>query len=316
MSKENLEKSNNEKFKFGLVDNSTTYTGKDAEGFYSTLLLTGDSRKMFRLMPNVKDKAKIASLDMGDFFQADACELTESGSYTLDDKTIEVCDLGFKIPFCAKDWETNYLSETLKPGSNAEENFPNGVIDYIFNQIALKGSALLENLTFQGSTTASPPDLCDGLQKQWLADAAVIDVAVDGTKINAKGTVLGELERMYLAIPQTLDKSKLMWGVTQVTYDAFKLALLATNPALVMANGGDIAVSYLGIPLTVCRGLSAQKSFIADPQNLIYATDLLSDEDYITFEAKPNTNKKKYYAMGSLKFGVSYEKGAEIVYYN
>lgn len=312
----NSEKANSEKFKFGLVDNSTTYTGKDAEGFYSTLLLTGDSRKSFRLMPNVKDKAKIASLDMGDFFQADACELTESGSYTLDDKTIEVCDLGFKIPFCAKDWEQNYLSETLKPGSNAEENFPNGVIDYIFNQIALKGSALLERLTFQGSTTASPPDLCDGLQKQWLADSAVIDVAVDGTKINAKATVLGELERMYLAIPETLDKSKLMWGVTQVTYDAFKLALLATNPALVMANGGDIAVSYLGIPLTVCRGLSTTKSFIADPNNLIYATDLLSDEDYITFEAKPNTSKKKYYAMGSLKFGVSYEKGAEIVYYN
>lgn len=312
----NSEKANNEKMKFGLVDSSTTYTGKEAEGFYSTLLLTGDTRKMFRLMPNVKDKAKIASLDMGDFFQADACELTESGSYTLDDKIIDVCDLGFKIPFCSKDWETNYLSETLKPGSNAEENFPNGVIDYIFNQIALKGSALLESLTFKGSTTNSPPDLCDGLQKQWLADAAVIDVAVDGTKINAEATVIAELKRMYLAIPQVLDKSKLMWGVTQVTYDAYLLALTSSNPALFSLNGGDITAKFMGIPLTVARGLSAQKSFIADPQNLIYATDLLSDEDYITFEAKPNTNKKKYYAMGSVKFGVSYEKGAEIVYYN
>lgn len=312
----NSEKANNEKMKFGLVDNSTTYTGKEAEGFYSTLLLTGDSRKMFRLMPNVKDKEKIASLDMGDFFQADACELTESGSYTLDDKTIEVCDLGFKIPFCAKDWETNYLSETLKPGSNAEENFPNGVIDYIFNQIALKGSALLESLTFQGSTTNSPPDLCDGLQKQWLADSAVIDVAVDGTKISAETTVIAELKRMYLAIPATLEKSKLMWGVTQVTYDAYLLALTSSNPALFSLNGGDVPAKFMGIPLTICRGLSAQKSFISDPQNLIYATDLLSDEDFITFEAKPNTNKKKYYAMGSLKFGVNYEKGAEIVYYN
>jgi len=312
----NSEKANNEKMKFGLVDNSTTYTGKDAEGFYSTLLLTGDSRKMFRLMPNVKDKAKIASLDMGDFFQADACELTESGSYTLDDKSIEVCDLGFKIPFCAKDWETNYLSETLKPGSNAEENFPNGVIDYIFNQIALKGSALLEQLTFSGSTTASPPDLCDGLEKQWLADTAVVDVAVSGTAINVAATVIAELTRMYLAIPATLDKSKLMWGVTQVTYDAYLLALTASNPALFSLNGGEIPAKFMGINLTICRGLSAQKSFIADPQNLIYATDLLSDEDYITFEAKPNTNKKKYYAMGSVKFGVSYEKGAEIVYYN
>lgn len=304
------------KHEFALVDNSTTYTGKEAEGFYSELQLTGESRKMFRLMANVKTKAKIASLELGDFFQADACELDEEGDLTLDDKTIEVCDLGFKIPLCSKDWEDTYLSEIMKPGSNAEENFPNGVIDYIFKLIAEKGSALLERLTFQGDTAASPADLCDGLQKKWLADADVVDVAVDGTKISAKATVLGELERMYLAIPQTLDKSKLMWGVTQTTYDAFKLAILATNPALVSANMGDVPVSFLGIPLTVCRGLGSNKSFIADPNNLIYACDLLSDENYITLEKKPGTNGKKFWAQGSIKFGVDYEKGTEIVYYN
>ena len=94
------------KHTLNLIDNSTTYTGKEAEGFYSTLLLTGDTRKLFRLMANVKDKAKIASLDMGDFFQADACTLSADGDYTLDDKTISVCDIAFKIPFCIKDWET------------------------------------------------------------------------------------------------------------------------------------------------------------------------------------------------------------------
>lgn len=304
------------KFELSVIDNMTTWTGKDAEGFYSELLLTGDTRKKFRLMANVKSKAKIASLEVGDFFQADACELDAEGNITLDDKTIEVCDLGFKIELCVKDWEDMFLSESMRPGSNVEENFPAGVTDYIQNQIALKGSAFLERLTFQGSTTASPPDLCDGLQKKWLADSAVIDVAVDGTKISAKATVLGELERMYLAIPATLDKSKLMWGVTQATFDAFKLALLATNPAMVMLTQGDIQPSFLGIPLTVARGLSANKSFIADPQNLIYATDLLSDEQYVSMEVKPGTNKKVYWLQGSLKFGVDYEKGSEIVYYN
>lgn len=304
------------KFELALVNNLTTWTGKEAEGFYSDLLLTGETRKMFRLMANVKSKAKLASLNVGDFFQADACELDEEGDITLDDKTIEVCDLGFKIKLCVKDYEDLYLSEMMRPGSNVEENFPNGLIDYIMNQIALKGSALLERLTFQGSTTASPPDLCDGLQKKWLADADVIDVAATSTNISAKATVLAELEKMYLAIPATLDKSKLMWGVTQTTYDAFKLALLATNPAMVMVNGGDLGVSFLGIPLTVARGLSANQSFIADPQNLIYATDLLSDETYVTMEVKPGTNNKVYWLQGSLKFGVDYEKGAEIVYYH
>lgn len=304
-----------DKTKLALVDNSTTYTGKEAEGFYSALLLTGETRKMFRLMANVKDKAKIASLDMGDFFQADACTLTAAGNYTLDDKTISVCDLAFKIAFCIKDWEANYLSALMKPGANTEENYPNGVIDYIFEQIALKGSALLERLTFQGDTSASPADLCDGLQKKWLADSAVIDVAAVGSQISAKATVISQLELMYLAIPQVLDKSKLMWGITQATADAYKLALVAANPALVMLNGGDLQLSFLGIPLTIARGLSANKSFIADPNNLIYAVDLLDDEKFIDFTQDP-LNKKNHYATGSLKFGVDYEKGAEIVYYN
>jgi hypothetical protein len=298
-----------------LIDNSTTYTGKEAEGFYSTLLLTGDTRKLFRLMANVKDKAKIASLDMGDFFQADACTLSADGDYTLDDKTITVCDLAFKIPFCIKDWESNYLSALTKPGANVDNNFPNGVIDYIFEQIALKGSALLENLTFQGDTAGSPPTLCDGLEKKWLADNAVIDVAVDATKIEDATTVVGELTRMFVDIPQVLDKSKLTWGVTQATYDAYQLALVAANPALVGYNQGDRGANFIGMPLTVCRGLSPLKSFIADPNNLIYACDLLSDEQYIDFTQDP-LNKKNYYATGSLKFGVDYEKGAEIVYYN
>lgn len=304
-----------DKLKMGLVDNSTTYTGKDAEGFYSSLLLVGKTREKFRLMPNVKDKAKLTSLDMGDFLQADACTLDASGNYTLDDKTISVCDFAFKVAFCVKDWETNYLSELMRPGANVEENYPNGVIDYIFAQMALKGSALLERITFQGDTLASPPDLCDGLQKKWLADATVVDVAADGTKINAKATVIAELERMYLAIPEVLDKSTLMWGVTQVTADAYKLALLAANPALVMANGGDLQLSFLGIPLTVVRGLGSTKSFIADPQNLVYATDLASDENEISMVTDP-LNPKTNYAIGSFKFGVDFVKGAEIVYYN
>jgi hypothetical protein len=74
----------------GLIDSSITYTGKESEGFYSTALLTGNTKSIIRLIPNVKDKVKIASLDMGDFLQADACTLSADGNYTLDQKEIQV----------------------------------------------------------------------------------------------------------------------------------------------------------------------------------------------------------------------------------
>jgi hypothetical protein len=298
----------------GLVDNSITYTGKDLDGFFSTALLTGNTKSMIRVVPNVKSKVNLASLDMGDFLQADACDLDESGDYTLDQKTLEVCDIGFKIPFCVKDWEALYLAESMKPGSNVEENYPNGVVDYIMEQISLKISEKTERLLFQGDTGASPADLCDGFQKKWLADSSVIDVAVDGVKLHGETTVIGELTRIYKAIPNTLDKSKLMFGINPKTATAFKLALVATHPALYASNNANLDLYFMDMKLTVCPGLGDYKAFVADPMNLWFGCDLLSDENEVKFEKKPGS--KIHWAMGSFKFGTQYGVGAEIVYYN
>lgn len=303
------------KNKFGLVDSSITYTGKNAEGFYSTALLTGNTKSLIRLVPNVKDKINMASLDLGNILQADGCEVSASGSYTLDQKTLTVCDLAFKIALCAKDYESLYLSETLKPGSNVDENYPNGFVDYLLGQVAEVISKQTEALIFQGDTDGSPPSLCDGFQKKWLADSAVVDVAVDGTKLHAASTVIAELTRMFVAIPATLDKSKLMWGVNQATADAYVLALIAANPALVGYNQGDYTLKFAGIPLTVCKGLGNYKSFIADPMNLWYGCDLADDEKEVAILTDP-LNKKMNYVVGSFKIGFEYGVGAEIVYYN
>lgn len=305
-----------EKIKFDLVDNSITYTGKDAEGFYSTALLTGNTRAIMRLLPNVKDKVKVGSLDMGDFLQPDACEMEDSGDYTLDQKTLTVCDFGFKVKFCIKDWETNYLSELMKPGSNVEDNYPNGVVDYILEQMALNISEQLERLTFQGDTEGSPADLCDGLQKKLLADATVIDVAVDGVKLHSESTVIAELVRIYKAIPNTIrDKGKVRLLINIPTATAYKLALVAANPALVGYNQGDYKLMLIDLPMVVAPGLGDYKAIAADPYNLWYGTDLVSDENQVSFVKNP-VNPKTAYAIGSFKFGVDFGIGAEIVYYN
>jgi hypothetical protein len=304
------------KHTFALVDGSVTYTGKDAEGFYSTALLTGDSKSLIRAVPNVKDKIKLASLDMGDFLQADECELEESGDYTLDQKTLQVCDLGFKIKFCGKDWESNYLSELLRPGSNVEENYPNGVIDYIFEQIALNISKQTENLMWQGDTAGSPASLCDGFQKKFLADATVVDVAVDGTKLHGATTVIGELTRIYNAIPDTIrDTGKVVMFVNKATAAAYKLALVAANPALVGYNQGDYKLQFIDIPIVVAPGLGNYKAVCCDPMNLWYGFDLLNEENQVEFVTDP-LNKRVNYAIGAFKIGFEYGVGSEIVYYN
>jgi len=298
-----------------LIDN-TTWSGKEAVGFYSDALLVGSTKSLFRKELNVKSKVLLSSLNLGNFLQADACKLAELGNYTLAQKPLEVCPIGFKIPFCTLDWERNYLSESLAAGANNNPNFPTTAIDYIFMKIKEGISEETEYLTFQGDTAASPADLCNGLQKQLLADGTVIDVSASGTAIEAAATVIAELTKIYEKIPATVRKKVTMF-VNVNTDAAYRLALSQAtgNPALLAINGDVATTTFAGVPVVVAPGLGSAKAICADPQNLVWATDMEDDEMEISFIQDP-TNPKTSYAIGSFKFGVTHLVGKEIVYYN
>lgn len=297
----------------GLIDNSTTYTGKDTDGFFSVALLTGDTKSLVRLVPNVKDKVKLGQLDLGDILQPDGCEVDESGSYTLDQKELAVCDFAIKVPLCAKDYESNYLSESLKPGSNVEENYPNGFVDYLFNLVAEKISEQTEKLFWQGDTAGSPASLCDGMVKKLLADSTVVDVV--GTTLTS-GNIIAEITKVYDAIPETISESgKVVIFISRKAAKLYRQALVAANPALIAWNGGNFALRYIDMELKVSAGMRANQMVAADPMNLWYGTDLVSDEKELQMITDP-LNKKKNYVITSFKWGVQFGVGAEIVLYS
>jgi hypothetical protein len=248
--------------------------------------------------------------------QPDACKLAESGNYTLAPKQLEVCPIGFRIPFCTLDWERNYLSESLAAGANNTPNFPATAIDYIFMKIKEGIASETEYLTWQGDTAASPADLCDGLQKQLLADATVIDVPPVAGELGTTTTVIAGLTKLYNAIPKTVLKKAAMY-LNVETVAAYKLALATAtgNPAIIALNGAISTLTFAGVPIIEAEGLGSDKAVAADPQNLVWATDLESDEMEISFVQDP-TNPKTSYAIGSFKFGVTFLVGKEIAYYN
>lgn len=295
----------------GLIDN-TTYTGKDTDGFFSVALLTGDTKSKVRLIPNVKSTVKLGSLNLGDILQADGCSLDAAGSYTLAQKSLEVCDIAVKVPICVKDYEANYLSEFMRPGSNVEENFPNGFVDYLFDLVAQKISEQTEKLFWQGDTAGSPASLCDGLLKKFVADSAVIDVT--GTTLTTSN-IIAEIGKVYDAIPDTISENgKVVIMVSRKASRLYKQALVAANPALIAYNNGDFTLRYIDIEIVVSPGLPANDIVAAEPMNLWYGTDLVSDEREISIVRDP-LNPKQHYIMTSFKWGVNYGNGSEIVYY-
>lgn len=295
-----------------LVDN-TTYTGRDTDGFFSVALLTGNSKERIRLIPNVKSTVKMGSLNLGDILVPDDCDIASSGTYTLAQKTLEVCPLAVKVPICVSDYEGNYLSESMKPGSNVEENFPGGFKDYLLDLVAQKISEQTEELLWQGDVSGSPATQCDGLIVKMLTDATVIDVV--GTTLTA-GNIVTELGKVYAAVPNTISESgKAVIFISRKAAQFYRQALVAANPAIYAANSGDWTLRYIDIELVVAPGMLANRMVAADPMNLWYGTDLVSDENQIDIVKDP-LNPKSYYIMTSFKWGVNFGVGAEIVLYS
>jgi len=304
-----------------LIDNSTTFTGKEAEGFYSLALLTGGSKEYFHQMANVKSKAKIASLELGGFLQTNSCEVEESGDHTIDDQEVEVCDIAYNIPVCEKDYEGMYLSLLMKPGSNVEQNFPNGLIDYIMNRVADQTNEATEALAWQGDTALSPPDatlsLCDGILKGLLADSDVKDVQSPVTL--SESNIVAEMIKAVKTLPKTIknmSKTNVKFFMSIPAASYFEMAMYASTPAIYAYNRDEMRLQFMGYEIIVSPGMPDNTFVLCNPENLIYATDLAVDEKTINFVKNPMPGaKKKWNIVGEFKIGFTHIKGAEIVLY-
>jgi len=299
-----------------LTDNTTFY-GKDAEGFFRKVLTTGVAKNELALIPNVKSKIKLAYSDLGNILQADDCSFSNTGEGTLNQKTMEVCDLKVNLEYCATTFEANYLSLQLRAGSNNEEVMPTSYADFVVNYVADKVASDLELTMFKGDTaTASYPySLCDGLVKQLLADAAVIDVSATSSTITANN-VVGELNRVLESVPaQVRQEANFKIFVSQEIAFAYKQAQAATTGGLFLV--GDKELNYLGFRMIPTSGLSAKQMIAFNSDKVFFLTDLTSDWDEIIIIPQRNISGARTERFAtSLKFGVNYLYGNEIVLYS
>lgn len=299
-----------------LTDNTVFY-GKDAEGFYKKALTSGAAKSELSLIPNVKSKIKLAYSDLGNILQADDCSFSSQGEGSLNQKTMDVCDLKINLEYCAATFEANYLSLQLRAGSLDPEVMPASYADFVMNQIAEKVASDLEITMFQGDTgTASYPlNLCDGLVKQFLADSDVIDVSATASSITA-ANVVGELNRVLNAVPAKVRKeANFKIFVSQEIAFAYKQAQAATTGGLFLV--GDKELNYLGFRLIPTDGLNSKQMIAMNSDKVFFLTDLVSDwEEVLMIPQRNISGARTERFVASLKFGVNYLYGNEIVLYN
>lgn len=298
-----------------LTDNTTFY-GKDAEGFFKKVLTTGLAKNELTLVPNVKSKIKLAYSDLGNILQAEDCSFSSTGEGSLNQKTMEVCDLKVNLEYCATTFEANYLSAQLRAGSNNEEVVPTSYADFVVNYVAEKVSSDLEKVMFQGNTaTASYPySLCDGLIKQLQADGDVVDVSATASTI-VSTNVVGELNRLLNSVAaEVRSAANFKIFVSQEIAFAYKQAQASTTGGLFLV--GDKELNYLGYRLIPTSALTAKQMVAFNSEKVFFLTDLVSDWDDIIIIPQRNISGARTERFAtSLKFGVNYLYGNEITLY-
>jgi len=298
-----------------LTDNTIFY-GKDAEGFFKKVLTTGLAKNELTLIPNVKSKIKLAYSDLGNILQAEDCSFSSTGEGSLNQKTMEVCDLKVNLEYCATTFEANYLSAQLRAGSNNEEVVPTSYADFVVNYVADKVSSDLEKVMFQGNTgTASYPySLCDGLVKLLQADGDVVDIAATASTIISTN-VVGELNRLLNGVAaEVRSEANFKIFVSQEIAFAYKQAQASTTGGLFLV--GDKELNYLGYRLIPTSALNAKQMIAFNSDKVFFLTDLVSDWDDIIIIPQRNISGARTERFAtSLKFGVNYLYGNEIVLY-
>jgi len=299
-----------------LVDNTTFY-GKDAEGFFKKVLTTGVAKSELTLIPNVKSKIKLAYSDLGNILQSDDCSFSATGEGTLNQKTLEVCDLKVNLEYCATTFEANYLSLQLRAGSNSEEVMPNSYAEFVVDYVAEKVASDLEITLFKGDTGTSsyPLNLCDGLVKKLLADGDVIDISATASTITSTN-VVGELNRLLEAVPaEVRNQPNFKIFVSQAIAFSYKQAQAATTGGLFLV--GDKELNYLGYRLIPTSGLATKQMIAFNSEKVFFLTDLTSDwDEVLLIPQRQISGARTERFVTSLKFGVDYLYGAEIVLYS
>jgi hypothetical protein len=286
-----------------FINQTITYSGKNAEGFYSRALLSATTIGHLKIVPNVKNKINMASLNMSGIVGARNCAFTPAGDVTLGQKQLSVADLGVAVEICQKDIEATYLSEQLRPGANkldiAIEDF---VADYIADFVA----ADLEDRIWNAPSSYH----FTGFLAQMTADNATLKVTA-GTVTAAN--VIAELQKVYDLIPAAvLSRKKVKIFVSYNVAKAYRQAIAQkSNEAHFV---GEKELNFLGLEL-VETGMVANRMVAAEGSNLWIGTDLVSDLEDVSILPQTATGDDTVRFKANFKFGVAYGNSTEVVLY-
>lgn len=296
------------------------YTNEFAMDLIKEAVLRGRTVDLVQVQGGVKSSATINRLSTTLNAQAGACGWSATGSTTLDQRTISVCDIKINESICLNDLEAYYTQVLMNPGSyNTEIPFEQLFAENKRDQIL----ALVEDLIWKGNTSTGTGNLalCDGFKK--LFDAGITaSSAFYGTYSvsNLSTEIIAKVDQAISKLnTDIIDTDDLHLFMSYADYRTYAKALRDANYFAYTGaenQGLDFSQVHPGtnVRVVAVRGLNSTNRWVLTrASNLYVGTDLLSDaEDFKIFYSQDNDEVR---FLAKFKLGVQCAWLDEVVYY-
>lgn len=304
------------KLKFDLNIDPTALLAANPEAFYSKAYLSEDTADNYRALPGVKYKTKLASVTFGNILQPSSCAFTAPND-DLDAKEIDVCALSAMAQICQFDLEQSFLSLQMTKGSNGDFSVAS-FMSFYWGEMANKINGNIESIRWQGDTTSLNPTLalCDGYEK--LLGAPGSGVINGGTGAIATFAALeAALSAAFVLLPASIATRTAdlrLYLPTQLV-NLYRLGVASGNTQAYITQ--DLSLTFLGIKIVVCPGMSNNTFVWTLKDNLIYAFDAEGDSSDLRAVNLADTVAEPYIrTRANMKVGFNFVNPGDIVFYS
>lgn len=269
----------------------TVWTDEHKLDLIGKSILRGRTIDLVNLQSGIKRSATINTLSSTLVGQAGSCGWNASGTTTLSQRALTVCDIKINESICLDTLEDYYTSKLMRPGSY-NEDIP---FEQVYSEEKADGiSSMIDNIAWKGDTDDSGNlGLCDGYLKTMSGDSSVVDVT--GMTFTA-GTIVDNIDSIVAAIPaDVIDRDDL---TIFMGYDKYRVYAKALRDANLFHydgqenQGQDFSQMVPGtnVKAIAVKGLNGQDFMVCTPaENLYFGVDLESDaEDFRIFYSEDN----------------------------
>jgi hypothetical protein len=311
------------KLRFDLQILPSAELQPNADAFYAQAYLGGtEIADNFRTLPGIKYKTKIGTVTFGtDLLQVSPCNFPNLNADQLSSHEVDVCALSAMAQVCQFDLEQSFVSLQMAAGSNGDFSVAN-FFNFYWSEMANSVNGQIEALRWKGDILSVNPQLalCDGYEKQLRASVIAGDAINGGsgaiTTFSGVGELADKLEAAFALVPAAIASRTAdlrIYMPTQLV-NIYRLGVASGNTQAFITQ--DLALTYLGIKIVLCPGMSNNKFVITLKDNLIFAFDGEGDpSDLRAVNLADTVAEPVIRTRANMKVGFSFVNPTDIVYY-